>query len=81
MMMIFMMMCSGVSLRCTVSVVSQAMKMSKVVLLMKMMIFEMRMIVMMLCRWCFFAMQAECCFSGDENVEGRVVDEDDDCLK
>ena len=35
--MIFMMMCS-VFLRCTVSVVSQAMKMSKVVLLMKMMI-------------------------------------------
>ena len=38
MMMNFMMMCSGVSLRCTVSVVSQTMKMSKVVLLMKMMI-------------------------------------------
>ena len=37
MMMNFMMMCSGVSLRCTVSVVSQTMKMSKVVLLMKMM--------------------------------------------
>ena len=36
-MMILMMMCSGVSLRCTVSVVSQTMKMSKVVLLMKMM--------------------------------------------
>ena len=38
MMMIFMMMCSGVSSRRTVSVVSQTMKMSKVVLLMKMMI-------------------------------------------
>ena len=38
MMKIFMMMCSGVSLRCTVSVVSETMKMSKVVLLMKMMI-------------------------------------------
>ena len=38
MMMILMMMCSGFSLRCTVSVVSQTMKMSKVVLLMKMMI-------------------------------------------
>ena len=38
MMMIFMMMCSGVSLRCTLNVVSQKMKMSKVVLLMKMMI-------------------------------------------
>ena len=38
MMMIFMMMCSGVSLRCTLSVVSQTMKMSKVVLLMQMMI-------------------------------------------
>ena len=34
--MIFMMMCSGVCLRCTVSVVSQTIKMSKVVLLMKM---------------------------------------------
>ena len=32
------MMCTDVSLRCTVSVVSQTMKMSKVVLLMKMMI-------------------------------------------
>ena len=38
MMMIFMMMCSGASLRCTGSVVSQTMKMSKVVWLMKMMI-------------------------------------------
>ena len=38
MMMMFMMMCTGVSLRCTVSVVSQTMKMSKVVLLMKMMV-------------------------------------------
>ena len=37
MMMNFMMMCSGVSLRCTVSVVSQTMKLLKVVLLMKMM--------------------------------------------
>ena len=36
---------------------------------------------MMLCWWCFFAMHGECCFSGDETVEGRVVDEDDDCLK
>ena len=36
---------------------------------------------MMMCRWCFFAMHGECCFSDDENVEGRVVDEDDDCLK
>ena len=26
-------------------------------------------------------MDGECCFSGDETVEGRVVDEDDDCLK
>ena len=34
----FKMMCSGVSLRCTLSVVSETMKMSKVVLLMKMMI-------------------------------------------
>ena len=33
-----MMMCSGVFLRCTVSVVSGTIKMSKVVLLMKMMI-------------------------------------------
>ena len=49
MMMIFMMMCSGVSLRCTVSVVPQTMKVSKVVLLMKMMIVEMRMIFMMMC--------------------------------
>ena len=38
MMMILMLMCTGVSLRCTVSVVSETMKMSKVVLLMKMMI-------------------------------------------
>ena len=38
MMLTFMMMCSGVSLRCTLSVVSETMKMSKVVLLMKMMI-------------------------------------------
>ena len=38
MMMIFMMMCSGVSLRYALSVVSETMKMSKVVLLMKMMI-------------------------------------------
>ena len=38
MIMIFMMMCSGVSLRCTLSVVPETMKMSKVVLLMKMMI-------------------------------------------
>ena len=37
MMLILMMMCSGVSLRCTVSVVSQTIKMSKVVLSMKMM--------------------------------------------
>ena len=33
-----MMMCSGVFLRCTLGVVSQTMKMSNVVLLMKMMI-------------------------------------------
>ena len=26
----------------------------------------------------FFAMHVECCFSGNEDVEGRVVDEDDD---
>ena len=38
MVMIFMMMCSGVSLRCASSVVPETMKMSKVVLLMKMMI-------------------------------------------
>ena len=38
MMLILMMMCIGASLRCTVSVVSETMKMSKVVLLMKMMI-------------------------------------------
>ena len=49
MMMIFMMVCSGDSSRCTVSVVSLTMKMSKVVLLMKMMIFEMMMIFMMMC--------------------------------
>ena len=28
----------------------------------------------------FFAMHGECCFSDNEDVEGRVVDEDDDCL-
>ena len=38
MMMIFMMMCSGFSLRCTVSVVSQTMKMSKDRVVLKMMI-------------------------------------------
>ena len=38
MVMIFMMICSGVSLRYTLSVVSETMKMSKVVLLLKMMI-------------------------------------------
>ena len=25
----------------------------------------------------FFAMHGECCFSDNEDVEGRVVDEDD----
>ena len=29
----------------------------------------------------FFAMHIECCFSDNEDVEGRVVDEDDDCLR
>ena len=27
--------------------------------------------------WCFFAMHGECCFSDNEDAEGRVVDEDD----
>ena len=35
----------------------------------------------MMCSGVFFAMHGECCFSDNKNVEGRVVDEDDDCLK
>ena len=76
-MMIFMMMCSGVSLRCTVSVVSLTMKMSKVVLLMKMMVVRNDDDFYDDVYYCFFAMHGECCFSDNEDVEGRVVDEDD----
>ena len=54
-MMIFMMMCSGVSLRCTVSVVSQTMKMSKAALLMKMMIVSIHDDFYDDVYWCFFA--------------------------
>ena len=41
----------------------------------------MMMIFLMMCSGVFFAVHVECCFSDNEDVEGRVVDEDDDCLK